>query len=254
MVKVIIAASVDESPCRGGGVVRAGRRVPVVLAGVLAITLVGGVAAAVTGHSATAKACVASNGGLRLPAANGKCASGQSAITLDSQGPTGATGRRGLKGATGSPGPKGDTGPAGTAKRINFTQATTESAGPTPPLVTHYLGTAGPVSLIASCLGTATAPMLVLSVAGGTETLSYTATETSIDTGGSPVVAEVHDSTAALATKAFDTETTSGNRSDLITIVIAAQDGTQIIGTLDAELNTAADTPACTVGGTLSAA
>jgi hypothetical protein len=239
--------------------VRIGRRVPVVLAGVVAVTLIGGVAAAVTSHPVTAKACVTSTGVLRLSTA-GKCAAGQSAITLGSQGPKGDTGARGPRGATGPrgvTGPQGPTGPAGTAQRVNFSQVTPEVS------ISHALATAGPVTLLASCSGAAGPPVttsLVLSVTGATVPVTYTATNVSSNLGASPVVTTTlaHGSAAALASAALPVDTATsadtGLQSDIVTIVVNAADGKQITGTLDVELTTAGTAPACTVNGTIAAA
>lgn len=228
---------------------RIGRRVPVVLASAIAVILVGGVAAAVTSHPATAKACVTSHGALRLKV-GGTCATGQTEITLGSQGPNGATGARGPRGVTGARGRKGDTGPAGTAQRINFNQVTPEAT-----TVTHALATAGPVTLIASCQGTAlTTTSLVLSLTGGTDPLSFTATDVSSDNGAVVVVAVEHGTTVSLGTTALPTDTTVDSRSDVVTIVVSAASGKEVTGTLDVELSVAADTSACTVNGTLASA
>jgi hypothetical protein len=230
------------------------------LASALALTMVGGVAAAVAGQSATAKACVASNGGLRLTGSNGKCAKGLSSIKLGAQGPQGATGARGAqgpagpKGATGASGQRGPVGPAGSAIRVNFTQSTLEAA-----TVSHYIGTAGPVTFLASCQGTANTK-LVLSLTGLAQTVSYTETNTSNATGATvttlshgTVLSE--QSPGSVASTPFDTETTSGSpSSDIATIVVAAPDGTQVTGTFDVELNIPGTSPACSVGGTIASA
>jgi hypothetical protein len=227
--------------------VRIGRRVPVVLATALAITTVGGVAAAVANHPTAAKACVSSKGRLQLANAKGKCATGSSAITLGATGPAGARGPAG---------PKGNPGPAEN-QRINFSQTTVEAAA-----VTHFLTTAGGVSLIASCQGTAATPSLVLSLTGLTVPLSYTATEVSNSTlatvttltHGATVAEQAAGATPATVTKVFDTETTARASSDLITLAVAVPDGTEVTATLDAEVNTVPGGPACTVGGTVAAA
>jgi hypothetical protein len=239
--------------------VRIGRRVPVVLATALAITTVGGVAAAVANHPTAAKACVSSKGQLQLPNAKGKCATGSAKITLGATGPAGARGPKGASGApgtAGAQGPKGDPGPAEN-QRINFSQTTTEAAA-----VTHFLSTAGGVSLIASCQGIAATPSLVLSLTGLTVPLSYTATEVSNSTlatvttltHGATVAEQSAGTTPATVTKVFDTETTSTASSDLITLAVAVPDGTEVTATLDAEVNTVAGGPACTVGGTVASA
>ncbi len=230
---------------------RVGRRVPLVLASAiaLALALVGGVAVAVTSHSPGAKACVTSSGVLRLRV-GGKCASGQTAVALGAQGPQGVAGARGARGAVGPRGPKGNTGPAGTAQRVNFSQVTPEASS-----VSHALATAGPVTLLASCQGTAlSTTSLVLSVNGGTDPLSFTANGVSRDNGAGPVVAVDHGTTVSLQTTALPTITTPDSLSDVITIVIGATSGAEVTGTLDVELSTAADTPVCTVDGTLAAA
>jgi hypothetical protein len=244
--------------------VRIGRRVPVVVASALVVVLVGGVAAAVTSRPSTAKACVTSGGALRL-STGGKCASGQTAITLGSQGPkgaTGATGARGAKGATGATGPAGPagaTGPAGTAQRINFSQVTTEAT-----TVLHALATSGPVTLLASCNAEAAVvsppspatDSLTLSVTGGTQAISFTASDVSSDATATPVVqsAVVTGSTISLGSANVVTDTTPDARTDVITVVISAQDGKQITGTLTASVNMVAGGPACTVNGTLASA
>jgi hypothetical protein len=258
--------------------VRIGRRVPVVLATALAITTVGGVAAAVADHPSSAKACVSSKGALVLSNANGKCASGTSAVTIGATGPAGARGPQGLqgvpgpKGATGSagtPGADGAAGPAGpkgdpgSAIGVNFNQTTVESAGPTPPAVTHLVAAAGPVNLIAGCQGTATTPSLVLSMTGLADGLTYTATEVSNASGsmvttlahGAAVGEQTSGATAGQITKVFDTESTSTSSSDVITLVIQASDGTQVTGILDAEVSSSTSSPqgpACTLSGTLT--
>jgi hypothetical protein len=236
--------------------VRIGRRVPLVLAGAIAVTLVGGVAFAVTSHTASAKACVTSTGALRLSVAD-KCASGQIPIVLGSQGPKGAPGARGPKGATGATGRQGATGPAGTASRVNFSQVTPEVG------VSHALATAGPVTILAACTGTVGPPVttsLVLSVTGGTVPVSFTATDVSSDLALVPTVATTlaHGSSASLATASLPADSTAsgttGTRSDVVTIVVNAGNGKQITGTLDVELTTAGTAPACTVNGTIAAA
>jgi hypothetical protein len=239
--------------------VRIGRRVPMVLAGALAVTLVGGVAAAVTAHPSSAKACVTSAGALRL-SIGGKCASGQTAIKLGSQGPAGAPGARGPKGATGAPGPQGDVGPAGTAQRINFSQVSPEAT-----TVSHALATAGSVTLLASCNGTTVSPAatsLVLSVTGGTVPVTFSASVVSSDNVTTPATVAVvvdHGSTASLGSAALPAEAiaasvTPDTRSDVVTIVVNAGNGKEITGTLDVELSTVTDSPACTIGGTIAAA
>jgi hypothetical protein len=241
----------------------------VILASALAITMTGGVAAAVTGQSSGAKACVAKGGGLRIAAANGKCAKGQSKITLGAtgpagaRGPKGATGAKGATGDTGAQGVPGDTGPAGSGKRVNFTQNNVEATS-----VSHFLGQAGPISFNASCQGTGTPPTspptkLVLSVTGGTQTLSYTASSVSNATGatvaslthGVGLAVSTPGATASQMTPAFDSESTTTSGSAIVTIVVEAEDGTQVTGTFDVEISTAGgDTPACIVGGTIAAA
>jgi hypothetical protein len=241
--------------------VRIGRRVPVVLASALVVTLVGGVAAAVTSRPATAKACVTSGGALRL-STGGKCGSGQTAITLGSQGPRGATGARGAKGATGAagaPGAPGATGPAGTAQRVNFSQVTTEAT-----TVLHALATAGPVTLSASCNAEAAVvsppspatDSLTLSVTGSTQPLTFTASDVSTDSTSTPVVqsAVVSGSTVSLGSATVVTDTTPDARTDVITVVISAANGKQITGTLTAQVNMVVGGPACTVNGTLASA
>jgi len=231
--------------------VHVGRRVPVVLASAVALTLVGGVAVAVTSHTPGAKACVTSSGVLRLRV-GGKCASGQTAVTLGAQGPQGVAGARGARGPVGPQGPKGDTGPAGTARRVNFSQTTPEASS-----VTHALATSGPATLIASCQGTAgTTTSLVLSLNGGTDPLTYTASvvSSSVDDGTTPALVVLdHGASGSLTATSLPTLTTSTAVSDVITIVIAANSGEEITGTLDVELSTA-DSPACSVNGTLAAA
>lgn len=237
---------------------RIGRRVPVVLASALAVTLVGGVAAAVTSHPSSAKACVTSGGSLRLMS-GGKCASGQSAITLNAKGPKGDPGPTGPKGATGPAGPKGATGPAGTATRVNFSQTTPEAT-----TITHALTTSGPVTLIASCQATSpTVTTLVLSVTGATHSLNFTATEASVDNAIQPPSETLTTgSTASLVTKAFSTVTATtnanplldDNKADLITLVVSADNGMQVTGTLATQVNSSAGVPACTVNGTLASA
>jgi hypothetical protein len=229
-----------------------------VLAGAIAVTLIGGVAAAVTSNPTTAKACVTSGGALRL-STSGKCAAGQTSITLGAKGPQGATGARGPKGATGARGPQGATGPAGTAQRINFSQVTPEVS------VTHALATAGPVTVSASCSGT-TPPgnttSLALSVNGGTVPVTFTATDVSSDLAVAPTVTTtlVQGSAGSLASAALPTMTTtaagvgSGTRSDVVTLIVNAANGKQVTGTLDVELNTSGSVPACTVNGTIAAA
>jgi hypothetical protein len=236
--------------------VRIGRRVPMVLAGAITVTLLGGVAAAVTSHPTTAKACVTPGGRLRLYS-NGSCTSGQTPITLGAKGPKGDPGPTGPKGATGPAGPKGATGPAGTATRVNFSQLTPEAS-----TITHALTTSGPVSLIASCQATsATVTTLVLSVTGATQALSYTATEASVNNGTQPpAMTLTSGSTVSLQTKAFSTLTADNstlpaqNKADLITLVISAAKGMQITGTLATQVNTTTGVPACVVNGTISAA
>lgn len=229
-----------------------GRRVPVVAATALAVTLVGGVAFAVAGHSSTAKACVTSGGALRLSTA-GKCASGQHPITLGSQGPKGdrgVAGPRGPKGETGARGPMGDTGPAGSASRINFSQTLPEVSA------THALATAGPVTLIAACSGTATpSTSLVLSVTGGTDVLNFTASDVSSDNGASPATAAIESgATVSLGTTALPAITTTDSRTDVVSIVVSSASGSEVTGTLTVTVSTSASAPACTVSGTLSAA
>ncbi|HTW20583.1 MAG TPA: hypothetical protein VME70_10275 [Mycobacteriales bacterium] len=222
---------------------RIGGRVPVVLAAAAALTLIGGVAgAAVASHSSSAKACVTSSGALRLRS-GGKCATGEKAITLDSRGPAGARGPRG---------PRGPAGADGDAVRIDFSQTDPEAS-----TVTHALATSGPATLIASCQGTAaTTTSLVLTLNGGTDPLSYTASVVSspVDDGTTPAAAVLDQgSSASLTTTSLPTLTTTSSVSDIVTIVIAAQSGEQITGTLDVELSTA-DSPACAVNGTLASA
>jgi pilus assembly protein FimV len=248
--------------------VRIGRRVPVVLATALATTTVGGVAAAVADHPSAAKACVSSKGTLALANTKGKCASGTSAITLGAtspagaQGPQGPAGPKGATGAAGAPGAAGADGaqgPAGPAEnmRVNFSQTGVEAAA-----ITHYLFTAGGVSVIASCQGTAGTPKLVLSLTGLTVPVSYTATKVSNASGsavttlthGNSVAEQAAGATPTTVTPVFDTETTSTASSDLITLAAAAPDGTQVTATLDAEVNSVTGGPACTVGGTVAAA
>jgi hypothetical protein len=235
--------------------VHVGRRIPVVLAGVLAVTLVGGVAAAVTSHPTTAKACVTSGGRLRLISGGG-CGKGQTPIILGARGPKGDPGPAGAKGATGPAGAKGATGPAGTATRVNFSQLTPEAT-----TVTHALTTSGPVSLIASCQATsATVTTLVLSVTGATKALTYTASEDSLTNSVQPpTVTLTAGSTVALQTKAFSTvavdSTVPQNKSDLVTIVISASNGAQVTGTFATQINSPAPgVPACVVNGTIAAA
>jgi hypothetical protein len=235
-----------------GGVVRIGRRIPVVLAGAIAVTLVGGVAAAVTTtHFTGAKACVTSGGALRL-SVGGKCATGQTAVTLGAQGATGATGARGPKGATGARGPAGATGPAGSATRINLSQFLVDTPS------THYLGSAGPVSLIATCGGTTLIPSLTITFVGGTQSLSYTDTDIASNEGGAPAVVLSHGTVASLATGTLPADVTDGTvdatRSDVITLIVTAQNGTAVTATLDVEVNATAGDTACTVNGTLAAA
>jgi len=198
-----------------------------VVAGVVALTIVGGIAVAQTTGGTGAKACLGGGGLLRLTKANGKCATGETVTRLDA--------------------------PASSATRINFSQATPEASS-----VSHYLATSGPVSLLASCQGTAgSTTTLVLSITGGAAVVGYTASESVSDTvsgvTGPASVTVVHGATAALQTKSFDTETTTGNRSDLITLEASGPDGSQITGTIDAELTTGSG-PACSVGGSLVAA
>jgi hypothetical protein len=235
-----------------GGVVRFGRRIPVVLAGAIAVTLVGGVAAAVTTtHFTGAKACVTSGGALRL-SVGGKCATGQTAVTLGAQGATGATGARGPKGATGARGPAGATGPAGSATRINLSQFLVDTPS------THYLGSAGPVSLIATCGGTTLIPSLTITFVGGTQSLSYTDTDIASNEGGAPDVVLSHGTVASLATGTLPADVTDGTvdatRSDVITLIVTAQNGAAVTATLDVEVNATAGDTACTVNGTLAAA
>jgi hypothetical protein len=212
------------------------------------LTLAGGVAAAVTTSSPSAKACVTSHGTLRLKV-GGACMSGQTEISLGARGPKGARGAQGPRGARGLQGPKGDQGPAGTAQRINFSQTTPELSS-----VSHALATAGPATLLASCQGTAsTTTSLVLTVNGGTDPLSFTATGVSSDNGTVQPVTLDHGTTGSLTTTPLPTITTTDSLSDVITIVIGADTGEQITGTLDVELSTA-DSPACSVNGTLAAA
>ncbi|HEX3825252.1 MAG TPA: hypothetical protein VHV79_12375 [Mycobacteriales bacterium] len=232
------------------------------LASALVLTSVGGVAAAVAGQSSTAKACVASNGGLRLTGSNGKCAKGQSSIKLGAQGRQGATGARGPRGPAGpegATGQRGAVGPAGSAIRVNFTQNNVEAT-----TVTHYIGTAGPVTFIASCQGTGSPPTspptkLLLSLTGLAQTVTYTETNTSNATG-STVTTLTHgtalseQSPGAAASTVFDTESTTTSSSDIVTIVAAAPDGTQVTATFDVELTTSGSAPACIVGGTIAAA
>jgi hypothetical protein len=223
--------------------VRIGRRIPVVLAGAIAVTLVGGVAAAVTTtHFTGAKACVTSGGALRL-SVGGKCATGQTAVTLGAQG---------AKGATGARGPAGATGPAGSATRINLSQFLVDTPS------THYLGSAGPVSLIATCGGTTLIPSLTITFVGGTQSLSYTDTDIASNEGGAPAVVLSHGTVASLATGTLPADVTDGTvdatRSDVITLIVTAQNGAAVTATLDVEVNATAGDTACTVNGTLAAA
>jgi hypothetical protein len=221
--------------------VRIGRRVPVVIAGAIAVTLVGGVAAAVTAsHSSTAKACVTSGGALRL-STGGKCASGQTAITLGAQGPRG---------------PRGATGPAGGgATPINLSQFLIDT-GTTP--ATHYLGSAGPVSLIATCAGTTAQPTLLLTVSAGVQSFTFTDTDVASNDVAAPTVLLSHGGAASLASSALPVDTTDGTtndtESDVITLVVATQNGSQVTGTLDVEINATPGDTACSVNGTLAAA
>jgi hypothetical protein len=235
--------------------VRIGRRVPVVAAAAIAVTLVGGVAAAVTATQAsTAKACVTSGGALRL-STGGKCASGQTAITLGAQGPRGLRGAPGPKGARGAKGPKGDQGPAGSATPINLSQFLIDT-GTTP--ATHYLGSAGPVSLIATCAGTTSQPTLLLTVGAGTQSFSFTDTDVASNDAGPPTVLLSHGAAGSLASAALPVDTTDGTvndtESDVITLIVATQDGSQVTGTLDVEINATPGDTACSVNGSLSAA
>jgi hypothetical protein len=231
--------------------VHIGRRVPVVVATALAVTLVGGVAYAVASHPTTAKACVTSGGALRLSTA-GKCASGQQPITLGSQGPkgdTGATGPRGAKGATGAQGPQGDVGPAGDASRVNFTQTLPETSA------THALATAGPVTLIAACNGTAGATTsLTLTVTGGTDVLSFTASDVASDNGVTLPATITSGATVSLGSAALPVISTTDSRSDVVSIVVSSASGSEVSGTLAVTTSTSASAPACTVNGTLAAA
>jgi collagen type I alpha len=234
--------------------VRIGRRVPVVLASALVVTLIGGVAAAVTSSAPTAKACVTSGGALRL-SVGGKCANGQTAVTLGATGPkgaTGATGARGPKGATGARGPKGDTGAAGSATRVDLNQFLVDTPS------THYLGSAGPVSLIATCGGTTAIPSVILTFVGGTQSLSYTDTDVASNEGGAAAVTLAHGTVASLGTGTLPADVTDGTtnatRSDVITLIVTAQDGTPVTATLDVEVNATPGDTACAVNGTLAAA
>jgi hypothetical protein len=97
---------------------------------------------------------------------------------------------------------------------------------------------------------------LVLSLNGGTDPLTYTASVVSspVDDGVTPAEAVLdHGASASLTTTALPTITTTTNVSDVITIVIEANTGEEITGTLDVELSTA-DSPACSVNGTLASA
>jgi hypothetical protein len=235
--------------------VRIGRRIPVMLAGALALTLVGGVAAAVTAAGpATAKACVTSSGALRL-SVGGKCASGQTAITLGARGPKGAPGKTGPRGPRGPQGPAGAPASGG-ATRVNLSQFLIDT-GTTPP--THYLGTAGPVSLVATCAGTTAAPSLTLTLSAATESLTYTATDVQSNNGAAATVALSHGSAVSLGSVSLPADVanaliTNDTLSDVITIVVGAQDGTQVTSTLDVEVNATPGDTACSVNGTLAAA
>jgi hypothetical protein len=234
--------------------VRIGRRIPVMLAGAIAITLIGGVAAAVTASPTTAKACVTSGGALRL-SVGGKCASGQTAITLGQRGPKGSAGKTGKTGARGPQGDPGTPGSDGGATRINLSQFVIDT-GATPP--THYLGTAGPVSLVATCAGTTAAPSLTLTLSAATESLTYTATDVKSNDGATPTVALYHGSAISLASASLPADVADGTpddtMSDVITIVVGAQDGTQVTSTVDVEVNATPGDTACSVNGTIAAA
>jgi hypothetical protein len=232
-----------------------GRRIPVVVASTLAVMLVGGVAAAVTSHPTSAKACVTPGGRLRLLTGGG-CGKGQTPITLGAKGPKGDPGPPGPKGATGPPGPKGATGPAGTATRVDFSQLTPEAT-----TITHALTTSGPVSLFAACQATSpTVTTLVLSVTGATQSLTYSASEDSLTNGTQPpALTLTSGSTVSLQTKPFSTvavdSTVPQNKSDLITVVISASKGAQVTGTFATQVNSPSPgVPACVVNGTVAAA
>jgi hypothetical protein len=81
----------------------------------LLFSMTGGAVAATGGFSSggTLKACVNSEGALRLLKPGKKCAKGQSAVAWNQAGPAGATGAKGEAGATGATGTQGATGPAG---------------------------------------------------------------------------------------------------------------------------------------------
>jgi hypothetical protein len=147
---------------------------------------------------------------------------------------------------------------------VSWAQTTPEVAADT-----HYLTTAGGVSLIATCGGTAAQPTVTLALTGLTQGVSYTATEVSNQTGtavttlahGAAVPEQTVGATAGQITKVFDSETTTTGTedrvSDLVTVVAQADDGTEFTASLDAELadsTAAASGPACTLGGTVAAA
>jgi hypothetical protein len=81
-----------------------GRRLPAVLAFLIGLCLMGGVAAGVAKSPPSFKACATSKGVLELATTKGKCARGSTAVRLDAVGPRGSQGPKG---------PKGDTGPTG---------------------------------------------------------------------------------------------------------------------------------------------
>jgi hypothetical protein len=67
-----------------------------------------------------------------------------------------------------------------------------------------------------------------------------------------------HGTVASLATGTLPADVTDGTvdatRSDVITLIVTAQNGTAVTATLDVEVNATAGDTACTVNGTLAAA
>jgi hypothetical protein len=76
--------------------------------------------------------------------------------------------------------------------------------------------------------------------------------------GAAPTTTLGHGSAVSLGSVSLPADVTDGTTndtlSDVLTIVVGAQDGTQVTSTLDVEVNATPGDTACSVNGTLAAA
>lgn len=150
----------------------------------------GGVGYAVATTAATTKtvsACANKYGRLAVKSNAGTCPKGFSAVTLNKQGPRGATGKQG---PVGPQGPQGDPGPA--ARDFDYQATTTESARP------FYLGG---LRYQAQCQLSGGIAITRLDVyAGGAATVSASGTNVLYIPGSNPTTSIEDDAAQATIT------------------------------------------------------